>query len=614
MDILDSLIVKIALIGVLGIGAQWVAWRTGKPAIALMLLTGIVAGPVLGIIRPERDFGTLMEPIIKLAVAVILFDGGLSLVFRELRHSGAAVARLVLIGVPVGWGLGTAAAHYGAGLSWPVSALFGGILVVTGPTVIGPMLRNLRIGRRPAHILKWEGIVNDPIGALLAVFIFAYITYEGAGRDMAAIGLDVLAATVIAGLIGAALAFALSWIFPRGWVPEYLKAPVLLVTVIFGFVLADIVQHETGLVTVTVMGVVMANRPIYSLGVLRRFKEDLGVILVSGVFILLAASLEWETMRTFEARFLVFLLLLLFLVRPLTVLVSLLFSKVPWNERLFIAWIAPRGIVAVAITGLFALRLENLGVEDAEALVPLSFGVAIATILAHGFSAPWAAKRLGLDKGPGRRILLVGANAWTIRFGAFLKELGIGVTIADMSRMAVRRAADQGLDVHRGDILDEVTQDELDLAEYQHLIAATDNDAYNALICSDLGPEVGFEAMAQTGADKTRAAFHPRGRVLLASGMTIDELLQRQARGWDFLSVEMEDSKLPEGLRSELDRGAEAIAVVRPDLRVLLVSSDWKPAAEPGDRLVLFAPPPDQPVLELPEAAILDPVPESSPG
>ena len=199
---IDSLIAKIALIGVLGIGAQWVAWRTGRPAIFLMLLVGVLAGPVLGLIDPEQDFNTLLEPIIKLAVAVILFEGGLSLNFKDLRHAGWPVLRLVFIGVPVGWALGTAAAHYGAGLSLGVSALFGGILVVTGPTVIGPMLRTLRVGHRVRDILKWEGIVNDPIGALLAVGIYAWITYTGAERDVFAIGVEVAGATFIAGLLG----------------------------------------------------------------------------------------------------------------------------------------------------------------------------------------------------------------------------------------------------------------------------------------------------------------------------------------------------------------------------------------------------------------------------
>ena len=595
MDFIDSLIVKIALIGLLGIGAQWIAWRTGKPAIALMLLAGLVAGPVTGIIVPERDFGALLEPIVKLAVAVILFDGGLSLRFREIRHHGGAILALVLIGVPVGWALGTAAAFYGAGLPIRIAALFGGIMVVTGPTTVGPLLRNLNIGRRPAQILRWEAIVNDPIGALLAVFIFAWITYEGAQLSLGAIAAEIALASALAGSIGAALALLVVWLFSRGHVPEYLKAPVLLVLVIGGFVLADLIYHETGLVTVTVMGIVIANRPILAFASLRRFKEDLGVILVSGIFILLPATLDWDVMRAFEARFLVFLLLLLFVVRPLTVFVSLLFSRIPWRERIFIAWIAPRGVVAVAITGLFALRLEDFGSPDAIALIPLSFGVVVATIVAHGFSASWVARRLGLDKGPGRKVLLVGANRWTIGFADCLRSLGLGVTVADENPASLRPAQARGLDIWPGDVLDEVTEDELDLADYQQLSAATDNAAYHALLCTDLGPDMGFHSVAQVGVDSDRPPLHSRGRVLFGEDGSIDSLIARDEAGWRFDMRLLGDRRELTELREQLPEGTIFLAVLRTDDRLVPLESGQLPAIGEGDRLIVYRPPgPDE--------------------
>ncbi|MBR0553428.1 cation:proton antiporter [Stakelama marina] len=589
---IDSLLVKLALIGIIGIGAQWIAWRTGRPAIALMLIAGVIAGPVLGIIVPERDLGELQEPIIKLAVAVILFEGGLSLNFRDLRHAGAAVARLVLIGVPLGWLLGAWAAHYGAGLSWEVSMLFGGILVVTGPTVIGPMLRTLRLPARVGDTLRWEGIVNDPIGALLAVFIYGYITYEGADAGIAQVGMDVIVATVAAGAIGVALGYAVTWLFPRGYVPEFLKSPVLLIVVIAGFVVADIIKHETGLITVTLMGVVMANRPIHSTHLLRRFKEDLTVLLISGVFVILSATLDWETLSAFRARFLIFLVLLLFVVRPVTVLVSLLFSKMPWRERLFIAWIAPRGIVAVAITGLFAFRLSEYGIPDAEALVPLSFAVVIVTILAHGFSARFVAEQLGIERGKGEDILIVGANDWTTAFGVYLKGLGYGVTIADSSSFALRNPRRQDLDVYRGDLLDEVTEDHLDLGEFQQLLAASDNDAYNSLICADLGPEMGFERLTQTAAADTRkGGVKPRGRVLLESERTVDELQRLIAEGWEFSRTRITEKFTFSDFTANLDEGGEAVAVQHEDGEIEFFSARQKPFVEEGDQVISFIPP-----------------------
>ncbi|ALJ16030.1 cation:proton antiporter [Sphingopyxis macrogoltabida] len=591
MFAIDSLLVKIALIGVIGIGAQWAAWRTGKPAIALMLVAGILAGPVLGLIDPERDFGALREPIIKLAVAVILFEGGLSLKFRELRHAGIAVFMLVVVGVPVGWALGTAAAYYGAGLPFELAALFGGIMVVTGPTVIIPMLRSLNITPRVKHMLKWEAIVNDPIGALLAVGIFAYITHGGAEANTIGIATDVVAASLLAVIIGSAAGFALTFAFPRGWVPEYLKAPVLLTTVIAVFVLSDLIMHETGLITVTVMGVVMANRETYSSHMLMRFKEDLTVLLVSGVFIILSATLDWSVVQNFQFRFLLFLILLLFVVRPLTIMTALLFTRIPFKERLFVAWIAPRGIVAAAVTGLFALRLSDYGVPGAEALVPLSFAVVIATIFAHGFTAAPFARWLGLDRGKGDGVLLVGANSWTIAFAEFIKGQDRKVLVADPSQLALRRARRADLPVYHGDILDEVREDHLDLGEYQQLIAATDNDAYNALICSELAAEIGHDRVSRT-VGESRAGHVRRGRVFTLAGTPIEEQLDRLQAGWTFSRTRITEVFTYADYAQRMKAsGGDSLAVVKPSGDLMIFSAGHRPGVEAGDTIWTFVPP-----------------------
>lgn len=591
MFAIDSLLVKIALIGVIGIGAQWVAWRTGKPAIALMLIAGIIAGPILGLIDPERDFGALREPIIKLAVAVILFEGGLSLKFRELRHAGLAVFMLVFVGVPVGWALGTAAAYYGAGLPFELAALFGGVMVVTGPTVIVPLLRTLNITPRVKHILKWEAIVNDPIGALLAVGLYAYIIHGGAEANGTAIVADVVAASLLAVLIGGAAGFALTWAIPRGWVPEYLKAAVLLTAVIAVFVLSDVIMHETGLITVTVMGIVMANRETDSSRTLMRFKEDLTVVLVSGVFIILSATLNWEVVQNFQFRFLFFLILLLFVVRPVTIMVALLFTRIPFRERLFIAWIAPRGIVAVAVTGLFALRLSDYGVPGAEALVPLGFGVVIATIFAHGFTAASFARWLGLDRGKGNGLLLVGANSWTIAFAEFAKQQGSEVLIADESKFALRAARRADIPVYQGDILDEAHDDELDMGRYQQLIAATDNDSYNALVCSELAPEVGHDRVSRMLATM-QTGTRRRGRILTLGGTPIEEQLDRLQAGWSFGRTRItEKFGYADFVARMKASGGDTLAVRRASGELAVFSMQHRPPVEAGDTLWTFVPP-----------------------
>lgn len=522
---------------------------------------------------------------------MILFEGGLSLKFRELRQGGLAVFMLVFVGVPVGWALGTAAAYYGAGLSFELSALFGGIMIVTGPTVITPLLRTLNIAPRVKHMLKWEAIVNDPIGALLAVGLYAYITYGGAHANVAGIMFDVAAASLLAVMIGGAAGFMLTWAFPRGWVPEYLKAPVLLTTVIAVYVLSDLVLHESGLITVTVMGVVMANRETYSSHMLIRFKEDLTVLLVSGVFIILSATLDWEVVQNFQLRFIVFILLLLFVVRPLTIMIALLFTRIPFRERLFVAWIAPRGIVAVAVTGLFALRLSDYGVPGAEALVPLGFGVVIVTIFAHGFTAARFARWLGLDRGKGNGVLLVGANSWTINFAQFIQSQERDVLIADSSKLALRRAKGADIPVYQGDILDEVHDDTLDMGQYQQLIAATDNDSFNALVCRELAPEIGHDRVSRMNGESWNENRR-RGRVFTLAGTPIEEQLDRLQAGWSFGRTRITEKFTYEDFVSRMKlSGGDSLAVVRASGELAIFAVGHRPAVEAGDTIWTFVPP-----------------------
>ncbi|MEL7219160.1 MAG: cation:proton antiporter, partial [Pseudomonadota bacterium] len=296
---MESQALVIAMIGVLGIGAQWIAWRTGWPAIVLMLAAGFLAGPVAGelgfrLLDPEAAFGDFLTPAISIGVALILFEGGLSLDLRELRHSGAAVWRLATVGVLVGWALGAAAGFYVAGLVWPVAILFGGILIVTGPTVVIPLLRQSNIQTRPASILKWEGIVNDPTGALCAVIAYEYFRKlnESPGASIVEVVPPLIIAAIIAGLIGYAAARLIAFLFPRGAIPEFLKVPVLFSTVIAVFVLTNAIEHEAGLVAVTVMGIALANMGVTSIRSIHPFKENIAVLLVSGIFILLASSLQ----------------------------------------------------------------------------------------------------------------------------------------------------------------------------------------------------------------------------------------------------------------------------------------------------------------------------------
>jgi NhaP-type Na+/H+ or K+/H+ antiporter len=592
----------IALVGVLGIGAQWIAWRTGWPAIVLMLAAGFLAGPVLGIFDPERTFGDLLEPMVAIGVALILFEGGLSLDFRELRHAGDGVLRLATIGVLLGWIFGAAAGYYIAGLDLAVAVLFGGILVVTGPTVVIPLLRQSSVKTRPASILKWEAIVNDPTGALCAVIAYEYFRKIAETPDATAwqVVPPMIFAAIISGLIGYFAAKAIAWSFPRGAVPEYLKVPVLLTTVIGVFVLSNKIEHEAGLVAVTVMGVALANMNVSSIRSIHPFKENIAVLLVSGIFILLAASLKIEDLAYVDPRtnpgFALFLLALLFLVRPATILISLLGSTVPWNERLFLAWIAPRGIVLVAISGLFALRLSELGYADGNALIGLSFAVVVATIVAHGFTVDLVARWLNIkgDTRPG--LLIVGSNPWTIHLAEQMKSLGTPVLIVDQSWQRLGAARKAGLPFYHGEILNEATEHYLDLAPYQVLVAASDNEAYNTLVCNEFAHEIGRDSVYQLGQstdEDDRHALPPslRGRALFDAGFGVSEVNERQAQGWVFRKATLSAEFDFEDAQQKLPESAHMLLLLRESGRMRFFTHAARPEPRAGDTIISFSPP-----------------------
>jgi NhaP-type Na+/H+ or K+/H+ antiporter len=610
---MESQALVIATVGVLGIGAQWIAWRTGWPAIVLMLVAGFVAGPIMGSIAPEyaldpeAAFGDLLEPMIGIGVALILFEGGLSLDYRELKHSGSGVWRLATIGVVVGWALGAAAAHFIGGLSVPVAVLFGGILIVTGPTVVIPLLRQSNIQTRPASILKWEGIVNDPTGALCAVIAYEYFrkVAESPGASLVEVVPPLIIAATLAGLIGYVAARIIAFLFPRGAIPEFLKVPVLLTTVIGVFVLTNKIEHEAGLVAVTVMGIALANMNVTSMRSIHPFKENVAILLVSGIFILLSASLDWSELAALDPRgseglgYLLFLLALLFVVRPLTVFLSMLGSDIPWNERAFIAWIAPRGIVLVAISGLFALRLTELGYPDGQVLIGLSFAVVVATIVAHGFTIEIVARWLGI-KGESRPgLLIVGSTPWSIALAKQMRALDTPVMVVDASWQKLAAARREGLPFYHGEILNEATEHNLDLAPFQVLVAATENEAYNALVCNEFAYEIGRDSVYQLGEmvdDDDRHALPDsiRGRALFETGFGVSEVNEREAQGWVFRRTRLSDEFGFDDALGKLPEGANLLLVLRESGRLRFFTHAAKPEPRAGDTVISFAPPQDK--------------------
>jgi len=463
----DTLILSVALIGALGLGAQWLAWKLHWPAIVLMALAGLAVGPLWALLfgdpllNPDEEFGDLLRPIISLAVAVILFEGGLVLKFDNLRDAGPAVRRMVFVGGPLAWILGSFAAHFAAGLDWASSIVFAGVMVVTGPTVIMPLLRQSKLSGRTGAALKWEGIVNDPIGALFAVIAYEVVRVASSGGSLLGTAVWIVGAAVAGAVLGMVFGVAIARAFRAGWAPEYLKAPIIFASVILCYALAETIEGEMGLVAVTAYGMTLANSKLAGLDELRKFKEDIAVLLVSGVFVILTANLTIDTIQAaLSWRTLAFLVCMLFLVRPISIWIST-YGTLKRNEALLLGWIAPRGIVAVAVSGLFGQLLMDLQETSqyeftgAEMISPLAFAMVFATVVLHGFSIGPMARKLGLSRAGKPGVLIIGVNPWSVDFARELNAVGVDTTMADNNWRRLKPARDAGLETYFGEVLSE---------------------------------------------------------------------------------------------------------------------------------------------------------------
>lgn len=587
-------VMAFALIGAIGVGAQWLAWRLRLPAIVLMLAAGLIVGPVTGLFDPARDIGPLTGPMISIAVAIILFEGGLTLNLRSLRDAAEGVRRLVVIGAPLGWLLSALALHYLAGLGWAASAVFGGIMIVTGPTVIAPLLRQARLRSRPAALLQWEGIVGDPVGALAAVLAYEVVLVLQTATTPGQAVAELVVGVVVALAMGALGGWGLTRAFRNEWVPEYMKVPALFALLLGVFALTDSVLHESGLLAVTVMGLFIANAELPSYAELHRFKEHATVLLVSGVFVLLAASMNFSSLATLDWRALVFLAAVILVVRPLTVFGALAFSTVPVKERLLVAFTGPRGVVLVAVAGLFGERLAALGIADGARVGPLAFALVAATVVLHGFTLAPFARLLGLAGGEVPGVLIVGGSRWAVGFAEALKKAEVPVLITDGNRSRLRGAREAAVPSFYCDILSEAAEHGLEFMRYGKVVAATDNDAYNTLVATDLAPEFGRENVFQLKRAKQESSRHALPATLggkpLGAGHSYFEMNRLLTEGWRFRVTRLSEEFTLEDWRAK-NAGAVVLARLTSggDLRLLAEEEEFR--APPDTRLIAMAPP-----------------------
>ena len=591
---IDNPVLVFAIIGALGVGSQWLAWRLQLPAIVLMLAAGLAAGPGFGVIDPEAQLGDLFRPIVAIALAVILFEGGITLNFRELGGDRLVVRRLVYLGAPLCWAFSAAAAHFIAGLDWASAAVFGGILVITGPTVVIPLLRQARLSQRPAAMLRWEAIINDPVGALFAVFAFE-VAYALSGAVTLAEAAGHLAVGVaVASVVGYVAGRLVVHAFREGLAPEYMKAPILLAAVLAVYASTDAVLHESGLLAVTVMGVVIGNARLPSLTELIRFKEHMTILLVSGVFILLAASLDIALIAELDWRAAAFVAAVMFVARPLAVGLSLIGTDLKYRERAIVAWVGPRGVVAVAVAGFFGGELAHLGFEGGASLGPLAFALVAATVVLHGFTISPIARALGLKSTKPPGVLIIGGSRFATALARAVGETGAPALIADANWWSLRQARQEGLETWRGEILSEAFEHHIDVNRFGVLLAATQNDAYNAFVCTDFGPEFGRENVRQIarhegreGADDLPVTLGGRG---VAGGEDFDALDRRMQDGWRVVRTGLTDEYGFEDYRAARP-GAVMIGALRASGKLVFFAPEDEATGASGDEIIALTPP-----------------------
>ncbi len=488
-------LISIVVIIVVGIFSQWIAWRIQWPSIVIMSIAGLLLGPVLGLFNPQEALGSLYSPLISLAVAIILFEGSSSLDIREIKGVSKSVFRIVTAGAFIAWIGGALAAHFIAGLSLEISFIIGGLFIVTGPTVILPLLRNAKLKPRTAAVLKWEGIIVDPFGPLLALFAYEIIKVLTTDGLHANYIFNFFLHALIAVILGYAIGILVSWMISKGVFPEYLKTPIIISFLLLCFTVAEVSMHETGMLAVTVMGLTIGRTKHYVSSIghdVSHFVENISVLLTSTVFILLTASLTRETIaEMFTWPIIGFVLVMLFIVRPLSIWLSTIGTELSNAEKTLIGWIAPRGIVALSVSGYFATILLNDGHEEAAMLTALTFALVFITVCAHGFSLRPLAKTLKLanDSVPG--VLIVGASSFSIALAGYLQKMGVPVLISDSSATQLQPAIDKEIPVYQGQILAEHSEYEVDLTPYETILSLTGDAAFNLLVSQSYSPKFG---------------------------------------------------------------------------------------------------------------------------
>ncbi|MDO1512882.1 sodium:proton antiporter [Maribacter confluentis] len=485
---------ELAGIIILGILAQWVAWRLKLPAILPLILIGLLVGPLSTLYT--EDGSKIIAPIwngekglfpgeslyyfVSLAISIILFEGGLTLKRSEIRSIGPVITKLITLGSVTTFFGAALAAYFLFGLSWQLCFLFSALIIVTGPTVITPILRNIPLKKDVSAILKWEGILIDPIGALAAVLVYEFISVgEGQAYTMTAL-IEFGKILLFGFTFGFTFAHALTFLIKKNAIPHYLLNVATLSVVLGVFVMSDLFAHESGLLAVVVMGMVMGNTELPNIKELLYFKESLSILLISILFILLSANINITDLQLiFTWKTIALFLSIVLIIRPLGVFLSSTGSNLKFNEKMFISWVGPRGIVAAGIASLFGSKLLSRGEPGAEYITPLVFMIVLGTVLLNATTARIFAKMVGVFLNKSEGILILGASKASRLIGEYLHKNDRHVVLIDNNQTNIDKASKLGLEAFSANVYSDNLTDNIELNDIGYLMALTGNSDIN---------------------------------------------------------------------------------------------------------------------------------------
>ncbi|WP_035239810.1 cation:proton antiporter [Desulfobacter vibrioformis] len=589
----EDTLIQVAGILVAATACQWVAWRIKIPGIVFLLITGILSGPVLGLLNPEEMMGDLFFPFVSMSVALILFEGSLTLNFSEIRGLHIVVRNMVSFGMLVTWIITALAARLGLGLSWQISVLLGAITSVSGPTVIVPMLRTVRPNHNIANILRWEGIIVDPIGAAMAVLAYEFIISGSAQQAMGHTILVFVRLVATGVVIGAVCGYGFGMAIRKHWIPEFMHNLFAFSLVLGAFVFSNHLQHESGLVTVTVMGIWLANMKDVSIGDILDFKEHISILLISVLFIMLAARLDIDELIALGWGMSFLFIAIQFLARPMNIMVSSIGSSLTWPERHMLAWIAPRGIVAAAISALFATQLQKKGYPDAGVLVPLTFFIIISTVIVQSVTARPIALWLKVGEPTPNGFVIIGANQLARAIGKTLMGLGFQVQLADTGWDQVMRAKNEGLSTYFGNPVSEHADRHIPLVGVRGVLALFPHEAVNVAAAIHYRLELGADEIyilpSQSENNRPtadRMSIQNHGKILFGKTASYPALATDLARGGQIITTKLTEKFTLAQFTQKHGPKALLLFAVDKINRLHVYAHDSRIVPEPGWSLV----------------------------